>query len=471
MPVPVLLKAGEMLGSPWGSFAYHLLLLLAVEATFGMALAEWRSTRQEQARRTMYAASGWLLVRLAYVLVTLLTLTRLASPSILLPPLERAVDIASLCLIAWMSVHLDGRGRRAWDLVLGANLALALVVGSTFTILWGRVSAGDPALDYALFWQPTVWYAWQMVLALAAGVLTLRNRGEGSSFFLAALVFLFLGALLQLAAPVPAARLPIWARLANLVAYPLTAVAVYQGVVTGLRHQVAQLQEIGQASLDQIKSLLLLVDATRQVSASLSLPAVLDNAVRGVARALDADQCAIVLPEEVDPNYMRLAALYNPARQGRSDAATFPLEYQLTIQQAMRRKRYVTVDDPDNVQLRVLFTLLGSSESGPLLVQPLVLNGEALGAILVGNSRSRRPLTANEAKLCQAMAEHLVVAIQNAQRHQAAQDRIKELHRSLDEKRHGVVQPKPAARGMPERVVGIAAGLDEPGPAGTVFSG
>jgi hypothetical protein len=253
------------------------------------------------------------------------------------------------------------------------------------------------------------------------------------------ILFLFLGGLFQTLLPAQMTHIPTWERLSNLVAYPLIGTVIYQGIVAGLRVRAEQLQEISQASLDQMKSLLLLVEGARQVSSSLSLPAVLENAVHGVARALGADQCAVVLPEETEPGYVRLASVYNAqaAKPGapRGEAVTFPLDYQLIIQQAMRRKKSVTVDDPDNVQLRVLFNLLGASAAGPLLVQPLLLDGEAIGAILVGNSRSRRAFTPNEAKLCQSMAEQVMAAIQNAQRYQAAQDRIRELHRSLGDQR------------------------------------
>jgi hypothetical protein len=52
MGMPGLLKAGEMIGSPLGSFVYHLLVLLAVEAAFGMALGEWRHAHDERALRS-----------------------------------------------------------------------------------------------------------------------------------------------------------------------------------------------------------------------------------------------------------------------------------------------------------------------------------------------------------------------------------------------------------------------------------
>ena len=221
-------------------------------------------------------------------------------------------------------------------------------------------------------------------------------------------------------------HLPVWERLANLIAYPLIAVAVYQHVVAGLRVHSRQLQDISQASLDQIKSLLFLFEASQKMSGSLDLTKVLDDAVQGVARALDADQCAIAFLEEGGAGQMRLAAIHNPSRKGRGESVAFPLEYQLTVQQAMRRKKHIIVEESDNVQLKVLFALLGSSEIGPLLVQPLVMDGDAIGAIIVGNSRSRRPFAPNEAKLCQSMAEQLVGAIQNARRFEAAQEQIRE---------------------------------------------
>jgi GAF domain-containing protein len=196
-----------------------------------------------------------------------------------------------------------------------------------------------------------------------------------------------------------------------------------------MRVQIGHLEDISQASLDQIKSLLFLIEAGRKVSGSLNLGTVLDNAVNTVARALDADQCAIALPDQDDEGQMSLAAVHNPARQGRAEAVTFPVEYQLTIQQAMRRKKRIAVEELDNVQLKVLFGLMGSGETGPLLVQPLLLDGEAIGAILVGNSRSRRPFSSHDAKLCQSMAEQVAGAIENARRYQALEHRDRELFR------------------------------------------
>jgi signal transduction histidine kinase len=145
-----------------------------------------------------------------------------------------------------------------------------------------------------------------------------------------------------------------------------------------------------------------------------------------------------VFPDEGDVGTMRMAAIHNPARQGRGESVTFPLEYQLSVQQAIRRKTPVIVEASDNVQLKVLFALLGSGETGPLLVQPLFLGTELVGAIIAGNSVSQRAFSPDEIKLCQSMASHMVHAIRNAQLHQATLDEIASLKRARSETRKGM---------------------------------
>ena len=456
-----LLEASKILSTSQGSLVYYLLLLWAVLAGLAMAWEEWRRARREQARRLLLAMAGLTLARIVYALAALVTAIGWMSEATLLPPLERFADTVSIGLLAWALMPPPKRGARLWDLVFGANLLLMLGAGVGFVVLWGQVLAADATLNYNLYWQATVWAVWQAVLILLAAVAVVRNREEGWGTFLPALVIMLLGTLLQWFYPTVALHLPVLQRLANLVAYPLVVVAVYQDIFAGLRVHSRQLQDISQASLDQIKSLLFLFEASQKTSSSLDLPSILDNAVAGIARALDADQCAIAFPEESNSGQMRLVAIYNPARQGRGEAVAFPLEYQLAVQQAMRRKKYVIVEESDNVQLQVLFALLGSGETGPLLVQPLLSEGEAMGTIIVGNSRSRRPFTPNEAKLCQSMSDQVVGAIQNARCYQAAQGRIEELDRALGEERRALQEAQAQMQELSDRVTSSQTEADD----------
>jgi hypothetical protein len=286
--------------------------------------------------------------------------------------LERFAYVASLGLLAWAFMPSPKRGSRLWGWLPGLHLLLVIGLWLAFTFLWAEALAANPALDYNAHWQSTVWAGWLVAVTLLAGVAVVRNRGGGWGTLLVAMAVVLVGTVLQATVPADVPHLPLWQRMANLVFYPLLAVGVYQDSVAGAQARSRDLEDISQASLDQIQSLLALLEMSRQTSSSLDLTTVLDNAVQGIAQVLNADQCAIVFPEEEDSGTMRLVAIHNPMRQGRGESVTFPLDYQLTVQQAMRRKKAIRIEESENVQLKVLFALLGSGETGPLLEQPLL---------------------------------------------------------------------------------------------------
>ena len=405
-----------------------------------MAWGEWRRARSEQSQRWLVAMGGIVAVRMVFVLSALVSSLGLIERAALVPPLERFADLASVGFLAWALLPKSWRRVRGWNWFFGANLVLAIAACVTFSVLWILELPSIAEPNYNLTWQATVWAAWELGLILLAAVAIVRDRGESWGTFLAAMIVLFAGTLLQLLAPANVPHLPLWQRTANLIAFLLVAVGVYQDTFAGLRVHSREMQDIGQASLDQIKSLVRLLDASQHVSDSLELATVLERAVRGLARILHADQCAIVFPDEGDAGTMRLVAIYNPERQGRGESVTFPLEYQLTVQQAIRRKKPVVVEESDNVQLKVLFALLGSGETGPLLVQPLLSDAEAIGAVIAGNSVSRRSFSPDEIKLCQSMALHVVNAITNARLYQATLDEITSLKQAQTDTRKGMTE-------------------------------
>jgi signal transduction histidine kinase/GAF domain-containing protein len=431
----ILSEISKILSTPQGTLIYYLLVFWAVIAGLAMALGEWRRAHDEVAQRLLLAMGGLVLVRVVYAIVALLAAADWIDGLVFLPPLERFVSTSSLGLLAWALMPPPRRGVHTWDWVFGVNLALAVAVCLGFTVLWGQALTVNAGLDYNTFWQETVWLVWQFGLLLVAGVAAVWSRGGGWGAFLAAMLVLLVGNVLEWFLPSEVPHLPVWQRLASMIAYPLIAVGVYLELIGGLRVRSSELRDISQASLDQIKSLLNLFEASQQTSSTLDMATVLESAVQGIAQVLDADQCAIVFPEEADSGTMRLVAIYNPLRQGRGEAVTFPLDYQLTVQQAIRRRKPVLVDESDNIQLKVLFALLGSGETGPLLVQPLLTENESIGAIIAGNSRSRRAFTPNEAKLCQSLAEQVVAAVQNARLYQVAKGQIQALSHAQAEGR------------------------------------
>ena len=117
------------------------------------------------------------------------------------------------------------------------------------------------------------------------------------------------------------------------------------------------------------------------------------------------------------------------------------------------RPKPVVVEESDNIQLKVLFALLGSSgETGPLLVQPLLTEKGTLGAIIAGNARSRRPFSASDRKLSQSLAEQVVAAVQNARVYRAAQGQIDELKKAQAKERDTLQQAQVTLQEMAARL-------------------
>lgn len=459
----VLQNISDIMHQPLGNFIYHLFLLLVLGAALGMAWGEWRRIHREEMRRLLFFTAGLLALRIVYLAGVLVTRTGGLGPESLLPPLERFVDMASVALLGWGFMSPARRGMRIWDIFYGANLVLALGALVIFAILWNQALSVDPFLSYNTYWQATIWSAWQIGLVLLFAATIVREREAGWGILLVAAVIMLAGQVMQFVYPsqTGVSQVPVWERLANLVVYSLIVVAVYRRIFAGLRAHSRQLQDVSQASLDQIKSLLYLFEAGQRMYSSLEPAAVFDGAAKGVAQALDADQCAIAVPSETDPSQMRLVAIHNPTRQGRATgASSFPLEYQLLVQQAMRRKSHVVVEGDDSVQLRSLFGLLGSNQTGPLLVQPLLADQRVMGAIIVGNAQSRRPFGPSEAKLCQYMAQQTVGAIQNSRRYRKAQEKISLMLSAQNESRRTTLRAQAQIEEIDGRLTGTQTELE-----------
>lgn len=457
----ILTEASRILSTPEGGLVYYLLVLWAILAALSMAGGEWRRTRMEHAQRVFLALLGVALVYLMYALAGLLASIGLIEQVVVLPSLERFANVASLVLLAWAFMPSPRRGPRAWDWAIGLSLVLLVGLWLVFTFLWREALVGMASPDYNSYWQSRVWIGLQLAATLLAGVAIVLSQTAGWGTLLVALAIISGGAVLQGIAPANVPHLPLWQRMANLVFYPLLAIGIYQDTVVRAQVRSRDLEDISQASLDQIQSLLSLLELDQKTSRSLDLTIVLDSAVRGIAQVLDADQCAIVFPEEQDAGTMRLVAIHNPLRQGRGESVTFPLEYQLTVQQAMRRRKAIRVEESENVQLKVLFALMGSGETGPLLVQPLLTQKEAIGAIIAGNSRSRRPFTANEEKLCQSLAQQVTSAIQNAALYGSAQDQIQALNQARIETQSALQEARAEIQDLTGRLAASSAQCTE----------
>jgi signal transduction histidine kinase len=444
----MLSNALSILGTQAGSFIYNLIVLLVLDAGLVIALGQWRRSRDayphavtNRARTQSVALIGMLGLQGLLVVAALIARGSPETRDIWMPPLERAIDVVSLGLLAWAFVPaLRDRITRGVGWVV-INTVAAGVFYIVLTAIWnGQVTQEGVPLDYNWSVQAWVWAIWGIGIAIAAMPLIARDMAEEAprspeqSLPMVAFGMLLLGYglhLLTLGGLLPPYSFPnvtTWTRLGQLVAYPLFVLAIYQGTIATLSSKSEELQGLSKTSMEQIKGLVSLFEASRRISQSLDLSEVLEDSAQNVAQALSADQCAIALLEDGQSTQLRLAAIHNPARQGRGEAVAFPLSEQQAIKHALRRERQVTLNErDDNPQLRLLFSLMGSEQTGPVIIQPLIHHDSPLGVLIAGNGTSGRSFSVSETQLCRTLADQVTVAIENARTHHHLETKAQQL--------------------------------------------
>ncbi len=419
-----------LLASP-GGLVYHILLLFSLEAVLGLAVEAWRRRRaggpEENSRILVLAAAGMLLARLVLIVVALLGLSETRYATTVMPPLERAADTVVILLLVWAFLPWGRYRDLSWFFPGFGLLGIAIL----FAVLlprWQNNLAADPALFYNGTLQEAIWILTRLALLGSAmlGLFWRRSRERGT--LLSVLLLLVMGQLLQLLAPDTTVHIAGWERLAQLIAFPLLAVTAYRQTVDDLSLLARELQEASQDSLSQIAGLIYLIEGGQRTVASLNLNEVLARAVQEVVRILKIDLCGLVFPAAAGQDKTQLAAVHNPQRRSATQSVELSLTQHPALEHAIKRKKQIVIPaTADQNQVRELYALMGSDVFGPLLIQPLLCNGTAIGALLLGNPVSQQEFTGSQQKLCQALSRQIAVAIENARRYQVSQSELEAL--------------------------------------------
>ncbi len=410
------------------TLAYYLFTFFAIEAALVIAWGQWQRSDSFRARRLVTVFAGLTILRVMLFLLALVAQQAPAIAEFWLPPFERTVGVVSLGFLVW--------GFTPFMREQGFNGTILLAVNTAFAfIFFGLAVLFGSGGDFNQSGWEILFIFWQVALALFGAINCATKLDDERTFALFGFGALALGYLLHffhlvLVGSYPTPNLAIWVRLSEMIAYPVFTVAVYQGAIQSLSARTRQYQNLSQISQDQIKGLISLFEATREITSSLDLSSLLDGATRSVANAIGADQCAIALPEDnQDMSQLRLVSIYNPSRKGRGEAVSFPLNDQPAIKHALKRKYQVMVDEyQDNSQIKLLFALMGAHDVGPLILQPLLqAEGEPLGVLILGNAISRRVFTTTETELCKTLADQISVSIAHAREYKATADKSQQL--------------------------------------------
>ena len=404
----------ELLSRPPGSVIYHLLTLFALQVVLALAYSRWRrDANDEAARRMTLAAGGMLVARLILLLVALFVDQNPERARVVLPPLEQAIDLATVLLLVWgLAAFAMDRPRLA-DGALLASLVVVIVLFLFFFQDWQSRATLTSA--YIGTVQAYVWGVLQMaVLALGLVALLLDPAARLSlrPIIVAVALLAHVANFFNYPEIIPSGTEVIyWLRLGYLVAFPLWAVLAYRESMRGLL-TLAEAERAQSAQLARNLRLSTGVIAAR-------LPEVrLEGALDMVTGLVVTQFATIGLIDETNPQralfgHTRPAA----ARDGGyghvirlSDHAAFRLAYE------QQRGIELLPRGVGARQVHDLAQQFNVGALGPVFVEPLVVANQCFGFLLLAAPPSVANWTDRDRAIVPGVAAFIAQAIANSRR-------------------------------------------------------
>ena len=396
----------DLITVPPGNLAYHLVTLIALQIVLGMAIGHWRRHRASPlARRLLILGVGLTLLRVAAMTVALFAFVGSLILNQWLPPLERAVELASVFLMAWALLPVFRWSGRASTFVLASFLIATVILYGIFAVLWFQVPTG--AIAYNGYWQDTVWEIVTLVVLALAFVASFiwRDREWGLNVFLFAVMLA--GHVMQFIYPDTTSHIAGWVRLSQLLALPLLASVVYRRI-------------LGATALGDSQTALNVVDilsAVRRIESVGPTAEALELAALSVSRSLGADMVAMAVPVFEGKKGVRVLAVHPPSSVMLAEDELFlsASDYPL-VATALQTGRLERTRGHKDQNVVALYRTLGFREAGPLLIQPLIKRKNLMGLMLIGNHISHRTWSAQEEQIIGAIASTIAAAMVRAQR-------------------------------------------------------
>lgn len=407
----------ELLSRPPGSVIYHLVTLFALQVVLALALSRWqRDPNDEAARRMSLAAGGMLIARLILLIVALLVDQNPERARIILPPLEQAIDTATVILLVWgLAAFAMDRPRLA-DGALLVSLVVVVVMFLFFFQDWQ--SRATLTSTYIGTVQAYVWGVLQMailglgfvwLLVDAAARYSLRPIIAGVALLAHIANFFNYPELIPTGTDVI-----YWLRLGYLVAFPLWAVLAYRDGMRGLLTAV----EAERASAAHLARNLRL--ATAVIGARI--PEVrLEQALDMVTGLVATQFAAVGLIDEKNPQRL----LFNHSRPSASRESAYGRQINLTDHAAFRlayeSQRGIELL-PRSVGARQVHDLsqqFNVGALGPVFVEPLLVGGQCFGFLLLAAPPTAQDWTDRDRAVIPGVAAFIAQAIANSRRQES----------------------------------------------------
>lgn len=408
----ILREMLNLVTAPPGNLYYHLVLLFVIQIFLAVGWVEWRRARNA---RPFAAAAGMLATRVVLIGVSGLTGTGSFSPTAVLPPLERWMDLVLVILAAWAflpilrRVPVAGRGVLA-ALLLGSGLAYVFLA-----LYWAPAAA--QGIVYNATRHAQVWEWGSILLAFLALLAFLVWPQPGSGLAVAAILAWLVGHTVQAILPPITPYLAGAVRLANLIALPLLTAQAFGDAL-----------QFAPAPAPGPTIPLRLLDLARRLEQARDVEAALSSSLPEMVRFLGATAGAIGLPAAGATPGVRVIGVFP---EGTSSApVVFPLDRYPSLASATQMGE---PQQPSDEETASILRRLGFRDPLSLLVVPMT-DEETVGLLLLGRPPNSAPLSEEEMAVVRTAGRVLGSALGNASRRRTVERKAEQLAMTLRER-------------------------------------
>jgi signal transduction histidine kinase len=368
---------------PPGNLVYHLIMAFSVAGAFSLALGVWKASPTTQAKRTVFGLGLLIVLRLVLFILVGLAWQGVLNQRILLPVLDRGINLLCLVVIVWLWVF--PKPSRAGD---AATILLALVVITFFTLSLVWWSAQPLGQSYNGSWSDLAAAMLSLGISTSGSLLLLIRRPSGWGYGLAMLGIFMIGDIAYLTYPYPDGDYPGTLRLAQLVAYPLLLVLPSRLSVLPTAPEPVQAQspgsELQPGAGEAVQPPARLV-SDYQALFALGLQTDPANICQEIAKSVShewmADICLVVSPPGPHGS-MSILCGYDLIREQSMSSAQMNSQSIPVIASALRRGRSVRLPaNSTSPDIHGLEQVLELKQIGHLLAAPL---SDSQGTLLVG---------------------------------------------------------------------------------------
>lgn len=417
----------ELLSQSPGSLIYHFGVLFAIEAALGMAAGHFR---RPALRRVVLAAGGMLATRLLMMTVALLDSQGLVTnPVALLPPLERVVDTIGVWLLIWAMLPLSDKTAQWSNSVAGGGVILLMVLYFFSAAAWRTELAHTAGASYNGSSQASIWEAIQVVSLGAACVAMIVGRGRDWILRIGILAVLWAVHVVHILLGSPGGNVAGWARLGQLVAYPLLTVSTYRQVVGELLEAArAPSGRSPAALLEQLKRM-------GAIAVSFDSRSLSEAAVRAVSSLSGAQTVALFSLSGA--NLAQVDLYHVQGRFGSPAQRSISLDKVPVLRRVATRKQaaFLRPGDTDDLSRKALLSILlpaaslGVGIESSLLVEPVCCAEELCGLLVVQVSDGRVDATERLRAEVGSLAAQLGNGLIQVQAYRRLQSQVAQLER------------------------------------------